>query len=415
MPGAHVLVIGGGGREHALAWKLAQSPHVRQVSVAPGNGGTPNNVPLAATDVEGLLAWAVAHQPDLTVVGPEAALAAGIVDRFTAAGLPIFGPTRAAAQLETSKVFAKQFMQRHAIPTAPFDIFDSPRDALRYLILEGAQPLAIKADGLAAGKGVYMTDCAHDAEVAVRALMVERTLGDAGARIVIEKALSGYEISLMAFADGETAALMPLAQDHKRIGEGDTGPNTGGMGAYAPAFCPPELADALPDLINKALSGLHQEGLPFRGVLFAGLMITPTGAYVLEYNCRLGDPETQAMLPLLENDLYEVLTGRAAPIWKTDQHAATVVMAAGGYPGAYESGALISGLDQVPGDVQVFHAGTRRDADHILTAGGRVLSVTGTGGTLRAALDRAYTGVRAIHFEGAQYRSDIGAKADAQP
>lgn len=420
---AHVLIVGNGGREHALAWKLAQSPRVGKVSVAPGNAGTPNNVPISATDIDGLLKWALEHKPDLTVVGPEAPLALGIVDRFEAAGLKIFGPTQAAAQIETSKVFAKQFMQRHGIPTAPFQIFDDPHEALRYLLLEGDQPLAIKADGLAAGKGVYMTNCAHDAEMAVRALMIDRTLGDAGARIVIEKALKGVEISLLALSDGENVAMLPLAQDHKRVFDSDMGPNTGGMGAYSPVDNV-LYGGSQYYLISTAIKGLEQEGIPFKGVLFAGLIVNeqrPAEHYVLEFNCRFGDPETQAVLPTLSQDLFTLLETCTSGDFRTPyrflsleattrQHAATVVMASGGYPGEYETGKVITGLDQVPSDVIVFHAGTRREGDQIATAGGRVLSVTGTGETLQAAVDRAYAGVRAIHFEGAHYRTDIGAK-----
>ncbi len=402
---AHVLIIGGGGREHALAWKLSQSPHVGKVSVAPGNAGTANPVPIAATDVDTLLTWALEYKPDLTVVGPDAALAAGIVDRFTAAGLEIYGPTQAAARIESSKVFAKQFMQRYHIPTAPFEIFDNPREAMRYVLREGERPLAIKADGLAAGKGVILTNATHDAEAAIRVLMVERQLGDAGAQIVIEQVLHGEEISLLAFCDGERAYPMPFAQDHKRAYDGDKGPNTGGMGVVAPLERPP-----FADVIGPALRGLAAEGTPFRGVLFAGIMLTDDGPYVLEYNSRWGDPETQALLPLLENDLYSVLCAQEAPRWTANRHAATVIIASGGYPGTYPVGLPIAGLDQIPDDVLIFHAGTKREGDRVLTAGGRVFSVTGVGKTLRAALDRAYTGVAAIRFEGAYYRTDIGAK-----
>ncbi len=409
---AHVLVIGSGGREHALAWKLAQSPQVAKVSVAPGNAGTPNAVPIAATDMDGLLAWALANNPDLTIVGPESALALGIVDRFEAAGLRIYGPTQKAAQLETSKVFAKQFMARHAIPTAPFEIFAEPREALRYLLSVGDSRLAIKADGLAAGKGVYMTDCADDAERAVRALMIERVAGEAGARIVIEQALDGYELSILAFCDGTFASLMPPAQDHKRIDDGDRGPNTGGMGAYASFALTPALPiqSAIESIIGQTLAGLAQDDILFSGVLFTGFMITADGPQVLEYNCRFGDPETQAILPLLDDDLYAVLRDGKLPRWRQNATSAAVVMASGGYPGDFKAGLPITGLDRVPADVTVFHAGTRRDADQIVTAGGRVLAVTGVGDSLRAALDRAYSGVTAIHFDGAHYRTDIGAK-----
>jgi len=400
-----VLIIGSGGREHALAWKLAQSPRVGKITVAPGNAGTPNNVPLAATDVEGLLNWAVMNQPSLTIVGPEAALALGIVDKFTAAGLAVFGPTQAAARIETSKVFAKQFMRKYGIPTAPFEVFADFRAAMGYVMLHGDQPLAIKADGLAAGKGVFLTDCAHDAEMAVRALMVERQMGEAGSHIVIEQLLQGEEVSVLAFCDGERAHIMPFAQDHKRAYNNDQGLNTGGMGAVAPVKRPP-----FADVITPALRGLAAEGTPFRGVLFAGVMLTADGPYVLEYNCRWGDPETQAILPLLDNDLYAVLRGEEAPIWSETRHAATVVITSDGYPGEYPTGLPISGLNALPPDVMAFHAGTKRDGDQIVTAGGRVLAITASGESLQSALDRAYSAVHAIYFEGAQYRSDIGAK-----
>ncbi|MHB8625312.1 MAG: phosphoribosylamine--glycine ligase [Aggregatilineales bacterium] len=403
--GDHILIVGSGGREHVLAWKLAQSPRIGKISVAPGNAGTPNNVPIAATDVDGLLAWALEHKPALTVVGPDMSLEAGIVDRFTAVGLNIYGPSQAAARIESSKIFAKQFMQQYGIPTASFEIFDNYRAAQRYLINEGDHPLAIKADGLAAGKGVFLTDCAHDAEMAVRALMVDRQMGDAGTRIVIEQALQGEEVSILAFCDGERAHIMPFAQDHKRALDNDAGPNTGGMGAVAPIKRPPFM-----DVITPALRGLAAEGIPFRGVLFAGVMLTDNGPFVLEYNCRWGDPETQAILPLLDNDLYSVLCGEEPPRWSESRHAATVIMASHGYPGSYQTNLPISGLDNVPSDVQVFHAGTQRRGDQIVTAGGRVLAVTSTGETLRAAIDRAYAGVHAIHFDGAHYRTDIGAK-----
>lgn len=403
--GDHILIIGSGGREHALAWKLAQSPRVGMISVAPGNAGTPNNVPIAATDIDSLLAWAVEHGPALTVVGPETALEAGIVDRFTAVGLPIFGPTKAAARIESSKIFAKLFMQQYGIPTAPFEIFDSYRAALRYVMAEGDRRLAIKADGLAAGKGVFLTDCADDAELAVRALMLDKQMGEAGSQIVIEQALNGEEVSILAFCEGERAHLMPFAQDHKRALDGDAGPNTGGMGAVAPVKRPP-----LADVITPALRGLAAEGVPFRGVLFAGVMLTDDGPFVLEYNCRWGDPETQALLPLLDNDLYAVLCGDEPPRWSETRQSASVIMASHGYPGTYQTGLPISGLGTVPSDVFVFHAGTRREGDQILTAGGRVLAVTGGGDTLRTAIDRAYAGVQAINFEGAHYRTDIGAK-----
>ncbi len=410
----HILVIGSGAREHAIAWKLMQSPRVARVSVAPGNGGTPNNVPISVTDIDGLLAWAQENQPDLIVVGPEVPLSLGIVDRFQAAGLRIFGPTQAAAQIESSKRFAKQFMRRHNIPTAPFEVFDDYRKAMGYLMTNGDRTLAIKADGLAAGKGVYVTDCAHDAEQAVRALMADKVLGEAGTRIVIEEGLQGDELSLLAFSDGNTDAPMLLARDHKRALDDDRGPNTGGMGAFSMP-----LDRTYHTVTKRAIDGLREEGMPFVGVLFAGLMITRDAKYVLEYNARFGDPETQVILPLLKTDLLDVfeacIEGRLDEIeltW-TGGTAATVVMASGGYPGTYETGKPIMGLEDVPDNVIVFHAGTQRDenGNHLLTTGGRVLSVTGIGPDLHTALDRAYAGVEAIHFDGVHYRTDIGAKA----
>src|SRR5258708_7520636 len=340
--GQHILVVGSGAREHAIAWKLMQSPRVARVSVAPGNGGTPDNVPIAVTDVDGLLAWAQANQPDLTIVGPEVPLSLGIVDRFQAGGLRIFGPSQAAAQIESSKRFAKQFMRRHDIPTAPFEVFDDYRKAMGYLMTNGDRTLAIKADGLAAGKGVYITECAHDAEQAAKALMVDKVLGEAGTRIVIEEGLQGEELSLLAFSDGKTIAPMLLARDHKRALDGDRGPNTGGMGAFSL-----KLDKAYDPLVEKAIEGLREEGMPFVGILFAGLMLTSEGPYVLEYNARFGDPETQVVLPLLKTDLLEVfeacIEGKLDQLtlsW-SDQTAATVVLASGGYPGTYEIGKSI--------------------------------------------------------------------------
>jgi phosphoribosylamine--glycine ligase len=414
----HILVVGNGAREHAIAWKLMQSPRVAKVSVAPGNGGTPNNVPIAATDIAGLVKWAQENKPDLTVIGPEAPLVAGIVDAFQAAGLRVFGPSKAAAQIEGSKVFAKQFMQRHNIPTAPFEVFNDPRKALGYLLTEGDQLLAIKADGLAAGKGVYVTDCAHDAEQAVQDLMVKRTMGEAGSQIVVETGLEGYEVSVLAFSDGEHVSTMPMMQDHKRIFDGDKGPNTGGMGVVSFYFKHLQNAlDVIKHTTEAAIHGMAEDGIPFVGVLFTGVMVSHSGFHVLEYNARFGDPETQVILPMLDVDLLDVfeacLDGTLDKVQlnrRTAPYGATVVMASGGYPGDYVTGKPITGLDNVPDDVLVFHAGTKREDDQIVTAGGRVLSVTGLGGDLQTALDRAYAGINAINFEGAQFRTDIGQK-----
>ncbi|MCC7359147.1 MAG: phosphoribosylamine--glycine ligase [Anaerolineales bacterium] len=419
-----VLVVGSGGREHALAWKVAQSPRLGRLFVAPGNAGTAalaENVSLAADDVPGLTAWAARHGIDLVIVGPEAALAAGLADALRAAGVPVFGPTRAAAEIEASKAFAKDFMARHGLPTAAYGIFTDFYAAIGYLLGVDFEQggVVIKASGLAAGKGVMVPTCADDAEAAVREIMLDHAFGAAGDVVIIEERLSGEEISLLAFSDGVTVKPMLPAQDHKRIGDNDTGPNTGGMGAYAPApACPPELVAALTrDILQPAISGLAAEGRPFVGVLYAGFMLTPTGPKLLEFNCRFGDPETQALLPLLDSDLLEVALactqGRLAEVdvrWKAGA-AACVVLAAPGYPGAYPSGAPISGLAGPFDQAVVFHAGTRLANDQVITAGGRVLGVTGWDADLPAALRRAYAAVECIHFSGAQFRRDIGGRA----
>ena len=416
----NVFVIGSGGREHALAWKLAQSPRVEHVFVAPGNGGTDgaSRITNAPFNPHSLIS---APRPDLVVVGPEAPLAEGIVDALQAAGVRCFGPTRAAARLESSKVFAKEFMARHGIPTGRAAIFTAYEPALAYLRRSDG-PVVIKASGLAAGKGVIVPETPAEAEVALRQIMVERQFGAAGDEVLIEERLTGPEVSLLAFCDGRTVAAMPPAQDHKRVFDGDRGPNTGGMGAYAPApIAPPALVEELvAAVLRPAVEGMAAEGTPYVGVLYAGLMLTPAGPRVLEFNCRFGDPETQAILPLLESDLLDVLEAcvegaldRVTVRWR-DAAAATVVAASEGYPGPYPKGREIAGIADaaaLPG-VIVFHAGTRRTADgRLVTDGGRVLAVTGVGADLRQALDRAYAGIRCIHFEGMHYRRDIGAKA----
>jgi len=416
----NVFVIGSGGREHALAWKLAQSPRVEHVFVAPGNGGTDgaSRITNAPFNPHSLIS---APRPDLVVVGPEAPLAEGIVDALQAAGVRCFGPTRAAARLESSKVFAKEFMARHGIPTGRAAIFTAYEPALAYLRRSDG-PVVIKASGLAAGKGVIVPETPAEAEVALRQIMVERQFGAAGDEVLIEERLTGPEVSLLAFCDGRTVAAMPPAQDHKRVFDGDRGPNTGGMGAYAPApIAPPALVEELvAAVLRPAVEGMAAEGAPYVGVLYAGLMLTPAGPRVLEFNCRFGDPETQAILPLLESDLLDVLEAcvegaldRVTVRWR-DAAAATVVAASEGYPGPYPKGREIAGIADaaaLPG-VIVFHAGTRRTADgRLVTDGGRVLAVTGVGADLRQALDRAYAGIRRIHFEGMHYRRDIGAKA----
>jgi phosphoribosylamine--glycine ligase len=422
-----VLITGRGGREHALAWKLAQSPRVQQVWCAPGNGGTAlargkvANVDLQEGDFAGLITFAWQHGVTLAVIGPEAPLADGIVDAFQSAGLRCFGPSRAAAQIEASKAFAKDFMARHGIPTArhaTFTDFDRALDHLRQV----DYPVVLKASGLAAGKGVILPASLADAEAALRQIMVAREFGAAGDHVVIEERLAGPEASVLAFSDGRTVALMPAAQDHKRVFDGDQGPNTGGMGAYAPApLMTPALLDGVRrTVLQPTIDGLAAEGMPYVGVLYAGMMLTADGPKTLEFNCRLGDPETQVILPLLESDLVDVieacLDGRLAGLeirWRAGA-AATVVAASEGYPGSYPKGREISGVaeaEMLPG-VAVFHAGMRLEAGgRLLTDGGRVLAVTGAGDDLPAALTNAYAGIEHIHFQGMHFRRDIGAGA----
>ncbi len=417
----NVLVIGGGGREHALVWKLAQSPRVRRIFCAPGNGGIASQamcLPIAVDDVNSLLATVEREGIDLTIVGPEAALAAGVVDRLTAAGRRVVGPTREAAQLETSKAFAKAFLQRHGIPTAKAVVGRSLHEALAVLDLH-PMPVVIKADGLAAGKGVVVTTDRDEARGAVRAMMERRVFGAAGDSVLIEECLQGMEATCMAFCDGRSFVMMPAAQDHKRAEDGDRGPNTGGMGAYAPT---PFVTDAIVAAVREqvfapALAGMAAEGRPYRGILYAGLMLTASGPKVLEFNCRFGDPETQVVLPLLDTDLVEVseaiVDGRLdrTPLRWRDQTAVCVVMTAKGYPGDYLRGDVITGLDAGTEDSVVFHAGTTRDGDRLVTSGGRVLGVTGLADTLAQARERAYARVREIAFAGASYRSDIALRA----
>lgn len=422
----NILVVGSGGREHALVWKIRQSPRVKKIYCAPGNAGIAGMaecVPIAADDIPALLGFARTHDIDLTVVGPEVPLSLGIVDAFRAQNLAIFGPDRQCARLEASKVFAKQFMQKYGIATARHASFADASAASSYLrSLPPSTKLVVKADGLAAGKGVIMCDNTAAADEAVASIMGKRAFGAAGREIVIEEFLQGQEASLQIFLDGNHYALMPAAQDHKRVFDNDEGPNTGGMGAYAPA---PVLTPALTDIVIKTIiepliAGLAAEKMRYTGVLYIGLMIDGTTASVLEFNCRFGDPETQVVLPLLKTDLVDVLgavaAGRLAPSaieWHR-QSAVCVVIAAPGYPGEYRKNAVISGLDAagaLPG-VVVFHAGTSRDqAGNIVTAGGRVLGVTGTGPDTAAAIAAAYRAVTSIRFDGMHYRTDIGKKA----
>ncbi len=412
-----ILIIGSGGREHAIAWKIAQSPRCAALFVAPGNAGTARsgkNVPINAEDVPALTAFASENAIDLVVVGPETALAAGMVDALQAAGIRAFGPTRAAAQIESSKAFSKAFMQRHGIPSARFAAFTSYPAALAYLD-QVDFPFVIKTSGLAAGKGVILPDSAAEARAALRTMMIEHAFGPAGEAVIIEERMQGEEVSLLAFTDGLRVCPMPPAQDHKRLLDGDLGLNTGGMGAYAPTpVCPPQLVEEVTrSILQPVVDGLRAEGMPFVGVLYAGLMLTATGPQVLEFNCRFGDPETQVQLPLLESDLVEVM--EACIDQRLDEHiprwsggsAATVVLASHEYPGKVIPGKPITGLEQPHGDVIIFHAGTRAVDGEVQTAGGRVLNVTGCGATLKDALSAAYAAIQNIHFDGMQYRRDI--------
>lgn len=424
-----VLVIGSGGREHALAWKLAQSPKVQQVYVAPGNGGTASsgalkNVPI--TDLAELREWALAEKIDLTVVGPEQPLAAGVVDDFRAAGLRIFGPTRAAAQLESSKAFSKDFMQRHGIPTASYATFTDAAAARAHVDKLGA-PIVVKADGLAAGKGVVVAETREQAHAAIDDMLGGNSLGVAhnagGARVVIEEFLQGEEASFIVLCDGKTALPLATSQDHKRLQNGDQGPNTGGMGAYSPApvVTPDVHARVMREIIQPTLRGMEKDGTPFTGFLYAGLMIDKDGRpKTLEFNTRMGDPETQPILLRLKSDLFDVLlaatAGKLAEVelqWDR-RPALGVVMAAAGYPQAPRKGDVITGLPPAADDAVVFHAGTTLEGDQLKTSGGRVLCVTALADSLKQAQTRAYDIARAIHFSGAQYRSDIGWRAVRQ-
>ncbi len=418
-----ILVIGSGGREHALVWKLAQSPRAPKIYCAPGNPGIEalaECIPLAADKVEELKAFALQENIDLTVVGPEAPLALGIANEFRKAKLKIFGPTQGATQLEASKAFAKELMNRQGILTAQSKSFEDLSLALAYL--EGhSLPVVIKADGLAQGKGVVIAQSLDEAKQTVRSMLGEGIFGEAGHRIMIEDFLDGEEVSIMAFTDGKTVIPMVPAQDHKRVGEGDTGPNTGGMGAYAPApIATEEFQDhVLKQVLYPIVQGLSQVGCPFQGVVYAGLMVVKGRPYVLEFNARFGDPETQVVLPLLKTDLVEVLEAvvehrldQLSIEWH-DRAATCVVLASGGYPGAYQKGKPIEGLPASPAmqEVMVFHAGTKREGADIVTAGGRVLGVTSLGSDLSLSTAQAYQALQGISFEACHYRTDIAKRA----
>ena len=422
-----VAVIGSGGREHALVWKLACSPQIEKIYALPGNGGISDIAhcqDINLGDFQSLLQFVNDNEIDLTVVGPEAPLVAGIVDVFKEKGLRIFGPTKSAAELEGSKVFAKQFMKKYKIPTAEFEVFDNYDDAWDYVKAEGF-PIVIKADGLCAGKGSFVVYDLKEAESALKKIFVDRIFGASGDRVVIEEFLSGEEASIIAIADGKDLVPLASSQDHKRAYDNDQGPNTGGMGAYSPAPVAEGkiFQETIEKVLKPAIQGMAEEGIPFTGVLYAGIMIVDDIPYVLEFNVRFGDPETQAILPRMESDLMEIIDlaidGDLAGYeieWKP-QACLSVVIASGGYPGSYEKGKVITGLDRVKEleDVIVFHAGTKKIIENgnvkYITNGGRVLNVTALGEDIKTAHKKAYQAVEMIHFENMHYRRDIGNKA----
>jgi phosphoribosylamine--glycine ligase len=418
-----VLVLGSGGREHALVWKLRQSPRISQVYCSPGNGGIADDaecLPVDVKSLESMVTLGDRLKPDLTVVGPELPLALGIVDEFTQRGWPIFGPTKAAARLESSKSFAKEFLQRHRIPTAPFAICDSI-DEVRSALGHFHLPVVVKADGLAAGKGVVIAKSKEEATSVATEMLGGKMLGEAGSRVVLEECLRGDELSFLVVSDGERVAPLVAAQDHKRVGDGDTGPNTGGMGAYSTAdIVDDKMRDWLVHHIAQpVVAGMKAEGAEFKGILYCGLMMTARGPMVLEFNCRFGDPETQPILMRLESDLLEAIEasieGRVSDgdfKWSSDA-AVCVVMASGGYPGTFEAGKRILGLEEAARieGVRVFHAGTTKRDGAFYTSGGRVLGVTARASDLQTAVSRAYEACGKIGFEGAHYRKDIAARA----
>ena len=420
-----VLVVGGGGREHALVWSLANSKSVNNIYCTPGNAGIGLqaqcwNIP--ADNVDMLVATAVDRDVDLVVVGPEVPLTAGLADRLRADGVACFGPSKNAAILEGSKAFAKEFMGRHGIPTSAFKIFDELNPALNFVAdSPWGYPLVVKADGLAAGKGVVICNDPDEADAAVRAAMLEQVFGNAGKRLVVEAFIRGVEATCMAICDGEKAVPLVVSQDHKAVYDGDKGPNTGGMGAYAPAthvLDEAGTARILKEVLQPTVDGMAAEGRAFQGVLYAGLMLTDQGTQVLEFNCRFGDPETQVVIPLLNEDLALRLNGIAngdgggGPIQWSGRHAACVVLAAPGYPGKSPLRLPIHGLEETMDDVLVFHAATAREGDQLVTNGGRVLSITGLGDSLDTALSNAYGAIDKISFEGMHYRSDIGRRGE---
>ena len=416
-----ILLIGSGGREHALAWRLRRDDPKVDLFTAPGNAGTGQvgtNLPISATDLDGLVTWAAKEKPDLTVVGPEAPLCAGVVDRFEKAGLPIFGPNAAAARLEGSKVFTKNFLLKHGLPTAPGAGFTESLAAYAYSQKHNQYPQVIKADGLAAGKGVIIAQNPMEAAQTIDRIMDKRIFGEAGRTLLIEEFLPGREMSVHVLTDGISHVILPIAQDHKKLGEGDSGPNTGGMGAYAPApFATAQLQEQISaEVVKPVLEALRKEGIDFRGILYIGLIWTKEGPRILEFNVRGGDPETQVLLPLIDTPLVEIFQAvREQRLGKlkvrlNSNHAVTIVLAAGGYPGTPETGVPIDGLDLEMAGTSVFHAGTQQMGKRVLTHGGRVLSVTGWAPDLATARDLAYRRTAKIHFAGSQFRRDIAAR-----
>ena len=413
----NVLVVGSGGREHALSWKLSQSDKVDKVFTAPGNGGTKNNIDIKVEDLDGLANFALENNC-FTVVGPEVPLAAGIVDKFNQMNLKIFGPSQKASQLESSKIWAKEFMKRNQIPTARFEIFEDPTKAEEY-VNSLDYNVVVKADGLAAGKGVIVCSNKEEATSAINTILVKKTFGDAGNRIIIEERIDGIEASFIALSDGHIAIPMATSQDHKRIYDDDKGPNTGGMGAYSPT---PIVDDPLvekiqEEIIDKTITAMRNEGIPFQGFLYAGIMFKGNEPYVLEYNVRMGDPECQPIVMRMNFDLYEYLKAcsdeklseLSLPSWK-DQSAVCVVLASKGYPESYPSNEEITGFDLVSENTQVFHAGTKKQDEKILTNGGRVLGVTALGDTLESAISNSYSQVEKISWPHKYHRKDIGKK-----
>ncbi len=422
----NILVIGSGGREHALVWKIAQSSHAGRIYCAPGNAGIAKLaecIPISATDIQSLYSFAIENKIGLTIVGPEAPLVLGIVDFFRKGGLRIFGPLSFAAQLEGSKAFSKGIMLKYGIPTADARVFRDAQKAIDYIIEKGV-PIVVKADGLAAGKGVMVCSRLDEAVSAVNVIMSERLYGDAGAQVVIEECLEGEEASFLVFSDGNTIIPMPPSQDHKRAFDNDGGPNTGGMGAYSPV---PIIDMNMQDMIMKdvmlpAVNALKAEGCPYEGILYAGIMLTPDGPKVLEFNCRFGDPEAQPILMRLKSDILEIMNSvidkklDCMKIEWSDKPSVCVVIAAGGYPDKYSTGHIIHGLEDLENrdDVIVFHAGTKIEGGKTVTAGGRVLGVTAIGEDIQTAIEKAYDGVRRICFEGMHFRKDIGQKGITQ-